>query len=496
LDNGGFDAALILLIRKRRNIMGNFTFEAAVERANQLNLTANGMTTLATSLDPCVDLFFQIGSSRGKELGPQFERAYLADPSIAVRILFWTRDVRGGAGERETFRRLMQQMEANHPDVTERVLNLIPEYGRWDDLLIFSSTRIKLQAYSLINRALRSGNGLAAKWMPRQGRIAKELRHYMNETPKGYRKLLVGLTKVVEQQMCARQWEGIRYDHVPSVAAARYQKAFGRHDPTGYTAYKESLASGEGKINAGAVYPYDVIKSVHKGDSQVALAQWEALPNYLGDDFILPMVDVSGSMEAAVGKNKNLTCMDVAVSLGLYLADKQAGAFKDAFLTFSANSKIQFLKGDLLQKLSQLKRADWGMNTSIESAFKEILRVAKEGNVPQEQMPKYLLVLSDIEWDAATRSYGSKPNPRGYEMAQAMFEAEGYSLPKVVYWNLNARDGGGNVPVRFDENGTALISGFSPSIMRSILGAKSFTPMDIMMETINGERYAPVAAAL
>jgi hypothetical protein len=475
--------------------MGNFTFEAAVERANQVNLTANGMTTLVTSLDPCVDLFFQIGSSRGKELGPQFERAYLADPSIAVRILFWARDVRGGAGERDTFRRLMQQMEANHPEVLERVLHLVPEYGRWDDLTIFSSPRIKLQAYSLINRALRSGNGLAAKWMPRRGPIAKELRHYMNETPKGYRKLLVGLTKVVEQQMCARQWEEIRYDHVPSVAAARYQKAFGRHDPTGYTAYKESLASGEGKINAGAIYPYDVIKSVRNGDSQVALAQWEALPNYLGDDFILPMVDVSGSMECPVGKNKNITCMDVAVSLGLYLADKQQGVFKDAFLTFSAQSKIQFLKGDLLQKIRQLKSSDWGMNTSIESAFSEILRVAKSGSVSQEQLPKILLVLSDMEWDAATRSYGSNPNPRGYDMARAQFAAAGYDLPRIVFWNLNARSDGSNVPVRFDEAGTALVSGFSPSIMKSILSAKTFTPVDIMMETINGERYAPVAAA-
>ncbi len=474
--------------------MGSFTFEAAVERANQFDLTANGMATLTTSLDPCVDLFFQIGSSRGKELGPQFERAYIADPSIAIRILFWARDVRGGAGERDTFRKLMQQMEANHPEILEKILHLVPEYGRWDDLLIFSGSRIKLQAYSLINRALRTGNGLAAKWMPRQGSIAKELRHYMNETPKGYRKLLVGLTKVVEQQMCAREWEGIRYDHVPSVAAARYQKAFGRHDPTGYTAYKESLASGEGKINAGAVYPYDVIKSTRTGDAQVALAQWEALPNYLGDDFILPMVDVSGSMEAAVGGNKNLMCMDVAVSLGLYLADKQTGPFKDAFLTFSEKSRIQFLKGNLLEKMSQMKRSDWGMNTNLESAYAEILRVAKEGTVPADQMPKYLLVLSDMEFDAATRAYRGQSNPRAHDMAREQFRGAGYELPKVVYWNLNAREG--NVPVRFDEAGTALVSGFSPSIMKSILGATSFTAVDIMMETVDGERYAPVAAVL
>jgi hypothetical protein len=476
--------------------MGTFTFEAAVARADQIGITANGMTTLTTSLDPCVDLFFTIGASRGKELWSQFERAYMADPSIAVRILFWARDVRSGSGERDTFRRLMQRMEAKDPELLSRLLPLVPEYGRWDDLLIFSTPRIKLQAYGIINRALRNGNGLAAKWMPRKGNVAKELRHYMNESPKGYRKLLVELTKVVEQQMCARQWTEIQYDHVPSVAAARYQKAFGRHDPEGYTAYKEKLARGAAAINAGAIYPYDVIKSVGTGDPQVALAQWEALPNYLGADFVLPMVDVSGSMTSPVGGSKNLTCLDVAVSLGLYLADKQRGAFRDAFLTFSAQSKIQFLKGDLLQKLDQLKRSDWGMNTSLESAFNEILRVAKSGSVPAEQMPRYLLILSDMEWDAATRSYGGRHNPTGYEMARAQFAAAGYELPKIVFWNLNARAGGSNVPVRFDEAGTALVSGFSPSIMKSILGARSFTPADIMLETVNAERYAPVAAAL
>jgi hypothetical protein len=387
----------------------------------------------------------------------------------------------------------MQALEANHPDMLRKVLHLIPEYGRWDDMLIFSTPQFKLQAYSLINRALRTGNGLAAKWMPRKGTVAKELRAYMNETPKGYRKLLVGLTKVVESQMCAKEWTEINYSHVPSVAAARYQKAFGKHDAAGYTAYKESLKTGDAKINAGAVYPYDVIKSVKQGDKEIALAQWEALPNFLGEDFILPMVDVSGSMETPVGGNKNLMCMDVAVSLGLYLADKQTGPFKDAFLTFSAQSKIQFLKGNLLEKMEQMKRSDWGMNTSIESAFSEIIRVAKEGNVAADQMPKYLLILSDMEFDAATRG----KNVTAMEMVRNQYEAAGYQLPKIVFWNLNARQGAtGNAPVKFRDQGTALVSGFSPAILKNILAAKSFTPVDIMMDTLNSERYAPVGAAV
>ena len=469
------------------------TFAQAVEQAYNIGTTANGMATNVSSLDPCVDLFFAIGSSRNKELGLPFAMAYNDNPSVAMRMLFWARDVRGGAGERYTFRKLMQALEANHPDMLRKVMHLIPEYGRWDDMLIFTTPQFKLQAYSIINRALRKGNGLAAKWMPRKGTVAKELRAYMNETPKGYRKLLVGLTKVVESQMCAKEWTEIKYDSVPSVAAARYQKAFAKHDAAGYTAYKEALKSGDAKINASAVYPYDVIKSVNQGDKDVALAQWEALPNFLGEDLILPMVDVSGSMTCPAGSNKNLTCMDVAVSLGLYLADKQTGPFKDAFLTFSANTKIQFLKGDLLQKMSQMQRSDWGMNTSIERAFNEVLKVARVGNVSAEQMPKYLLILSDMEFDAATR--GS--NVRAIDMVRDQYEAAGYQLPKIVFWNLNARQGAtGNAPVTFRDEGTALVSGFSPAILKNILAAKSFTPVDIMMDTLNSERYAPIADAI
>ena len=472
------------------------TFAQAVENHNNLGYTQNGMTTNLSSLDPCVDLFFSIASSRGKDQTAAFDRAFRAEPSVAVRMLFWARDVRGGAGERDTFRNLIRHLEKTQPDVMSRVLHLVPEYGRWDDLLVFETPHLKLQAYSIINRALRSGNGLAAKWMPRKGKIAAELRDYMNETPRGYRKLIVGLTNVVEQKMCSNQWSDINYGHVPSVAAARYQKAFGRHDLARYTEYKLSLAAGTGKINAQAIYPHDVLKAVNSGDPEVARAQWDALPNYLGDDFILPMIDVSGSMTCPVAGSRNLTCMDVAVSLGLYLADKQQGAFNGMFLTFSADSRIRKLSGDILDKLSDIKDSDWGMNTSLESAFREVLTVAKNSNIPADQMPRYILILSDMEFDAAvavrfTPFSGHSSNPRAIEMAQEMYEQAGYTLPKLIFWNLNARPG--NVPVRFREEGTALVSGFSPSLLKSILAAKTFTPVDIMMQTLNSERYQSIS---
>jgi len=241
------------------------------------------------------------------------------------------------------------------------------------------------------------------------------------------------------------------------------------------------------------LYPYDVLKSVNFGDRNVALAQWEALPNYLGDNKILPMVDVSGSMSCPVGGQRGvgLTCMDVAISLGLYVADKQQGAFRDCWLTFTRDSHINVLKGDLLQKMQQI-RGKVGYDTNIESAFRSILKVATENSLPASEMPEYLLVLSDMEFNPAYMG----GNPVGaFALAQQMFTSAGYRTPSIIWWNLNARpDATGNSPVRFDQNGTAMVSGFSPSIMKSILAAQNFTPRSIMLETVQGDRYAKIAA--
>jgi hypothetical protein len=486
--------------QKRNNIM--VTFAQAVASTETHALTTNGMDTLANSLDPLVDLFFTIGSSRGKDITAVFERAFQHDRTTAAKILFWARDVRGGAGERSTFRSLLLHMERLHPGAVLVLLPHIPEYGRWDDMLIFETDLVQQVAYNLYAAALMQKNGLAAKWAPRKHAVANRLRKYMNMTPKAYRKLVVELSRTVETQMCAQQWTEINYSHVPSVAAARYQSAFARHDTEGYGTYRAALTSGDAsvKINSSAVYPYDVVKSLAHGDAVVAQAQWDSLPNYLGEDFILPMVDVSGSMITPVSANSKVNCIDVAVSLGLYLADKQTGAFRDMFLTFSGNSRIEQLRGDLRSKLAQITSSNWGMNTSLESAYREILRVATTNRVPAHEMPKYLLILSDMEFDQATHAgyypgfgkhHPSMPDPvTAQSMAAGMYAQAGYSLPKIVYWNLHAREG--NVPVKFNEQGTALVSGFSPSIMKSILAAKNFTPSSIMMETINSARYQPI----
>lgn len=331
-------------------------------------------------------------------------------------------------------------------------------------------------------RADLSAAQLCAKWQPRKGKIAAELREFMGLTPKGYRKTLVTLSNTVEQKMCAQDWSNINYSHVPSVAAGRYQKAFGRHDQIGYSAYKAKLVTGEAKINAEAVYPYNVIQSIQHGDKAVAKAQWDALPNYIGDELVLPMCDVSGSMNQPVGGNKNLTCLDVCISLGLYLADKNTGPFKDCFLTFSTHSKIEVLRGDILAKYNQLYRAQWDMSTNLNGAFEEILRVGVANKVADKDMPKYVLIMSDMQFNACTRNDDS-----AMEMIERKYAESGFTLPKVVFWQLNAS--AGQSPVTFDKKGTALISGFSPAIMQSVLKAEEVTPLDIMLTAINIPRY-------
>lgn len=459
-------------------------------------VTENGMSTNTTSLNACVDLFFNIGAMRGQDknrLFANFSSAFTEDPTRAMKILFWARDIRGGAGERQIFRDLMKYLAENNVEALAKNLQYVSEFGRWDDLLVLEDTVLESAAFDLIANALKDGNGLCSKWMPRKGLTAVKLRKHLEISPKEYRKTLVGLTNVVETLMCSGQWNEIEFGKLPSLASSRYQKAFGKNAYDKYTEYIQALQKGTAKINAGAVYPYDITKSLTYGNSDVAVEQWKALPNYLEgtSERTLPVVDVSGSMGTPAGGNATVTCMDVAISLGLYISERNVGAFQDAFITFSSNPQLQFLRGNLKERFQQLGQADWGMNTNIEKVFDLILNQALKHNVAQSEMPTKVLILSDMQFDAATRSGGwnssSAWNPTAQQMIEKKFKDAGYETPNIVYWNIQSR--GGDVPVAFDKQGTALVSGFSPAIMRSVLGGKNFTPIAIMDETILGERY-------
>ena len=460
---------------------------------NQEARTTNGMKARQSTANACVDLFYTIGASRGKNIIPQFTAAYVENADLALRIVQWARDVRGGAGEREIFRQVLTHLEKTNPADAARLITKIPELGRFDDLLVFESKEMKATAYALLGDYLRQRNGLAAKWTPRKGKIAAEIREFFGMSPKQYRKTLVGMTTVVESQMCANEWDNINYSHVPSVAHSRYKKAFGRHGTT-YAEYITKLVKGEAgvKINANAIFPHDVLKgriSVYGSTKWSATelgaieAQWAALPNYVGDASVLPLVDVSGSMTSKAGKKGDTTCLEIAVSLGLYFADKNKGKFKDCFLTFSDNTKLVNLKGSINQKIDQMISSDWDMSTNLHGAFNQILSTAVKNKVSQAEMPETLLILSDMAFDQCL-----KFDDNAIEMIRRKYTDAGYTLPTVVFWNLNAQ---GNVPVKFDERGTVLVSGFSPAIAKSLLSgnADELTPESVMLRAVMLKRY-------
>lgn len=362
----------------------------------------------------------------------------------------------------------------------------------------------KQKLRSILN-SMASQSNLAAKWAPRHisskkaitpGKLeklknARMLMKFMMLTPVEYRKILSANTNVVEQLMSTKRWNEINFSHVPSLASARYQKAFGKNAADAYSAYIRELQKPQEdrdpkvKINAGAVYPYDVVKSLSRGNEAVANAQFEALPNYVGDTKIMPMVDVSASMSTPLAGG--MTAMEVALSLGLYLSSKTSSDFKDMFITFTSSATIQVLKGTLSQKMRQMQGAV-GYDTNLTKAFDSLLETAKRGNVSPENMPSYILILSDMQFnDYSIRG----TDATALEMARQKHHDAGYKCPNIIFWNLAARASADQSPVKIDDTGVALVSGFSPAIMASVLGAdpEEFTPLNMMLKTIMSDRY-------
>jgi len=479
---------------------------SALEKEGK-TLTENDCVTHVTSSSPLVDLFFKIAAMRSasdEDIISVFTPAFHYDTEAALKILFWARDIRGGQGERSVFRTITSHLAHNHSDILRPCVKLFPVYGRWDDILSLFSTPLEGEALAFIDDALTgklssSEASLCAKWMPREKSaksvLAKKIRAHMGMSSVAYRKLLSGLSKTVETDMCSGNWDGIEYSHVPSVAMNLYKKAFARHSPERWGSYLSDLTSGSAKVNASVLYPYQVIKSLmgyspEEGEKLIAEKQWEALPNYLMNNphRILPVVDVSGSMSGGYSHTTGPAPMDVSVSLGIYIAERNNGPFKDHFLTFSGTPTLQRLKGEnLFDKVQNLKSADWGMNTDIEATFDLILNQAMSNGIMEEDMPNMVLILSDMEFDAAASgTYTST----AMDSIRGKYAEAGYKLPNIVFWNLAAR--GSNVPVKFDELGTALVSGFSPSILVQILSAGEITPEAIMNEVLGSERYSAI----
>ena len=454
------------------------------------SLTANLAVTHASSLSNIVDMFFLAGGSRRmseQDIITVWNRAVTEDTLLALKCLFWARDVRGGAGERRFFRVIWDHIRSSmSAQIVHDLEPLIPEYGRWDDVWAGLPAIDHATAMWFHKQLTEEKDGLLAKWLPRKGKIFSSMARHLELTPKELRKLLVELSNTVEQKMCAKEFDTINYAHVPSVAMNRYRKAFLRNDSSRFIGFIDDVKAGKQEIKAGAIFPHEIAmkclqRHVDYAEKEAIVAQWDALPNYMegANERIIPVCDVSGSMTGLP--------MSVSVGLGVYISERNEGLFKDAFITFSGTPEMVFLKGDLFQRMNSLHTASWGYNTNIQATFNLILHRATEAGLTDEDMPTKILIISDMEFD----SCGKNTN---LEVIRAKYAAAGYTMPQLVFWNVNGRIG--NSPATFDDQGVALVSGFSPTILKNILSGVITTPEQFVLDVLNSERYDSISAAL
>ena len=493
-----------------------------------VSVTENGALGFKTAGSKLVDLNFSLSSMRNmdeNEIWTRFLEAYNENPTLSLLWLFFARDIREGCGERRTFRVIFGRFCNENPPTAIRLIKLIPFYGRWDDVVeVFCSDvpcKVRDEAFSVIMKQLsddldnaRAGKpiSLLVKWLPslttssaETRRRAELLRNSFGYTPKQYRKVLTHLRYylgVVEQKMSFGDWGKIDYEKVPSRAAMNYREAFARHDADRYTKYLSNVKSGEAKIHAGAVFPYDIVHAYEMKEkySEPLELQWAALPNKVPDQYsTLVVVDGSGSMGSTVGPT-GVTCHDVARSLAIYFSEKLKGPFKDTFITFSANPRVVKFQKDLSlrAKLNLLERFDECSNTNIEKTFDLILDTAVKNHMTQDMIPANILIVSDMEFDAATcsawyRNDSKNPDQALFDQIADRWECAGYKLPRLVFWNVCSRTG--TIPLTENDLGVALVSGFSPNIADMVMSG-DLDPYNCLVARLTGGRYAKVEEAL
>lgn len=468
--------------------------------------TANGAPAFKSTKSYVLDLFAFGGAYRNRsenDIIQLFSKALAENPLLAMRTLFYLRDIRGGQGERRFFRVCLKYLADNHPEYLKKNLHLISEFGRWDDILVLLDTKLKNDVLDVIAKQweidIKSEHpSLMAKWLPSVKSLKAEKRRWvawiyrrLGLDSHQYRKMRSKLLRkldVVEVKMSLNQWDKINYNHVPSRAMLLYRNALFRHDEERFKKYLEAVAAGRAKVNARTLYPYEIVEQIlHKywrltsDDIKLFNEQWKALPDYIGDkqENSIAVVDTSGSMHGRP--------IAVAISLGMYLAERNKGPFHNHFITFSAEPELQQITGkNIAEKVNNLSHANWDMNTDIEAVFRLLLKVAVENKVSQEEMVKKVYIITDGQFDTMT----TNADAHIFETLRKEYLEHGYQLPHLVFWNVNAFMS--NVQYTMNDLGVTLVSGFSPSIFEQLMRPDLKTPYDFMLDVINSKRYQVV----
>jgi len=462
-----------------------------------------------------LDLNYKVASLRSEnqnEIAASFKLAFYENKLLALKWLFFASDVREGLGERRLFRIIIKDLALNNPEYISHLLRYIPEYSRWDNLLEMLGTPLENRVVEIIKNQLGEdranmndgkSTSLLAKWLPSPTTSSKEtvkkarkLCALLGMSEKDYRKTLSSMRRyidVVEVKMSANEWGKINYEGVPSKANVLYKNAFLRNDEERRKEYLAKLEKGEVRINAGVLYPHDIVHAYldrwHTLKPYDATLEnlWKSLPDLVrGSGGTIVVADGSGSMGSQIGKT-NVTALTVANALAVYFAEKLSGDFKDKYITFSHTPRlVDFSKcKNLKEKIELSYRYNEVANTNIEAVFDLILTTAKRANMKQGDLPQNILVLSDMEFDMAT-SGPVKLNEKLFETIDGKYKEAGYRLPRLVFWNLNGRTG--TIPVIENDLGVALVSGFSVNIVKMVLSGE-LDPFKCLAERLTGERY-------
>lgn len=496
----------------------------SMKNENNATYTENGDKAYKSTLNPLLDFLFKSGTMRHEDeakIAASFIAAFKENPVYATRLAFYTRDIRGGQGERRVFRICMQTLANISPDTFANVITHIPEYGRWDDLIYIltniNNSKLKEAIKIFITYQLakdfenfenKKPISLLAKWLPSENassdatiKSAKQIRKFMELTPKEYRKMLSSLREylnILETKMSAKKWNEIDYNIIPSKAMMKYRKAFERNDKEKYSSYINQLTDPENKsvkVNASTLYPFDVVEKIYKdlhsyfnnlSDNEKLLldAQWKALPDYFKDKFdnAIVVADVSGSMEG--------NPMNVAIGLALYIAERNKGLFNNKFITFSAKPSLEEVIGNnVYEKVKNLSRAHWEMNTDLDAVFNLIYNAAIKNNVNAADLPSMIYIISDMQFDSCCE----ESDKTVFEKWQEKFAEAGYQLPTVVFWNVSEY-GNNNVPITIHNSGALLCSGYSPAIVKYIMESDVTNTMALIENIVKGERYANILA--
>ena len=470
--------------------------------------TENGAVTYRTSGKDCLDLFATIGALRranDRDICSRFLKAYAENPDLAMKILFYARDVRGGLGERRVFRSILTWLASNEKGSVVRNLPYIAEYGRWDDVLVLLNTPCRREALALLKKQFQAdltaldGSGdvsLLGKWLPSVNAsnqetvmTAKLIAKSFGLSDRDYRKALVRLRariRIIENNLREKDYT-FDYAKQPSKAMFKYRKAFLRNDGERYGAFMDKVDRGEAKLHTGTLLPYELVERAYDCSEEERRSldgTWGALEDFTTDENALAIVDTSGSMYEWY---KPMPA-SVALSLGLYFAERAKGPYRNHFIEFSAHPELIEIKGETFaDRLRYIASFNEVANTNIEAVFDLILDAAVNNNVPQSDLPAKLYIISDMEFDACVS--GAKLT--NFENAKRKFARHGYKLPQLVFWNVASRNQ--QQPVTIDDRGVALVSGCSPRIFSMAMEGE-LDPYAFMLSVIDTERYAPIAA--